>query len=89
MGHTDLWLDAIPAVAAAPNLYAELSYKQPHFIEGAIAALGAERCIFGSDVPFNDLRLELEKFAAASMDDRERALVGAGTLLSLLPAGGR
>jgi predicted TIM-barrel fold metal-dependent hydrolase len=85
MGHTDFWIDAIPAVAAAPNLYAELSYKQPHIIEAAIATLGPDRCVFGSDAPFNDLRLELEKFAAAVMDDRARELVGAGTLLSLLP----
>ena len=68
-----------------PNLYAELSYKQPHIIEAAIATLGPDRCVFGSDAPFNDLRLELEKFAAAVMDDRARELVGAGTLLSLLP----
>lgn len=85
MGHTDFWIDSIPAVAAAPNLYAEISYKQPHVIEDAVRTLGADRVVFGSDAPFNDLRLELEKFLAANLDDRERALVGAETLLALLP----
>ena len=84
MGHSDFWLDSIPAVAAAPNLYAELSYKQPHAIEAAVTTLGPKRCVFGSDAPFNDLRLELEKLAAAAMDEPARALVAAGTLLSLL-----
>lgn len=85
MGHSDFWIDSIPAVAGAPNVYAELSYKQPHTIEDAVRTLGAHRVVFGSDAPFNDLRLELEKFLAADLDDGSRALVAAGTLLSLLP----
>lgn len=85
MGHSDFWIDSIPAVAGAPNIYAELSYKQPHTIEDAIRVLGADRVVFGSDAPFNDLRLELEKFFAADLDDETRALVAAETLLSLLP----
>ncbi len=85
MGHTDFWIDAVPAAAAVPNIYAEISYKQPHIIEDAIAQLGPDRVVFGSDAPFNDLRLELEKFREADMDARARELVGAETLLSLLP----
>ena len=85
MGHSDFWIDAIPAVAAAPNIYAELSYKQPHTIEDAVRILGPDRVVFGSDAPFNDLRLELEKFFATDLDDDARELVAAGTLLSLLP----
>lgn len=85
MGHSDFWIDSIPAVAGAPNVYAEISYKQPHTIEDAVRTLGAHRVVFGSDAPFNDLRLELEKFLAADLDDESRALVAAGTLLSLLP----
>ena len=42
--------------------------------------------MFGSDAPFNDLRLEVEKFRAAELADRARELVGAETLLSLLPS---
>lgn len=85
LGHTDFWIDSIPSVAAAPNLYAEISYKQPHVIEEAVATLGAGRVVFGSDAPWNDLRLELEKFMAADLDDRAREQVAAETLLSLLP----
>lgn len=87
MGHTDFWIEAVPAVAASPNIYAEISYKQPHVIVDAITRLTAERVVFGSDAPFNDLRLEVEKFHAAELDDRARRLVGAENLLSLLPEG--
>ena len=86
MGHTDFWIEAVPAAAAAPNIYAEISYKQPHVIVDAVAQLGPERVVFGSDAPFNDLRLEVEKFRATELDDRARELVGAETLLSLLPS---
>lgn len=86
MGHTDFWIEAVPAAAAAPNIYAEISYKQPHVIVDAVTQLGPERVVFGSDAPFNDLRLEVEKFRAADLEDRARELVGAETLLSLLPS---
>jgi predicted TIM-barrel fold metal-dependent hydrolase len=87
MGHSDFWIDSIPAALAAPNIVAELSYKQPHVIVAAVAALGPERVVYGSDAPFNAMRLELEKFMEADLDDRQRELVAGETLLSLLPAG--
>jgi predicted TIM-barrel fold metal-dependent hydrolase len=86
MGHSDFWIEAVSAAAAAPNIYAEVSYKQPFVIVDAVAQLGAERVVFGSDAPFNDLRLEVEKFLEAELDDRARELVAAETLLSLLPS---
>jgi predicted TIM-barrel fold metal-dependent hydrolase len=87
MGHSDFWIDSIPAAEAAPNIFAEISYKQPHVIAAAVATLGAERVVYGSDAPFNSMRLELEKFMLADLTDRERELVAGETLLSLLPAG--
>ncbi len=86
MGHTDFWIEAVPAAAAVPNIYAEISYKQPHVIMDAVAQLGPGRVVFGSDAPFNDLRLEVEKLRETELDDRARELVGAETLLSLLPS---
>jgi predicted TIM-barrel fold metal-dependent hydrolase len=87
MGHSDFWIDAIPAAAGAPNIYADISYTQPHVISEAVATLGPERVVYSSDAPFNEMRLELEKFQVAGLDERERELVGAGTLISLLPPG--
>jgi len=87
MGHSDFWIDSIPAAVAAPNIFAEVSYKQPHVIVAAVAALGPERVVYGSDAPFNAMRLELEKFMEAGLTDRDRELVAGGTLLSLLPPG--
>lgn len=87
MGHSDFWIDSIPAAVAAPNVFAEISYKQPHVIREAVATLGADRVVYGSDAPFNAMRLELEKFTEVGLDEGERELVAAETLLSLLPAG--
>ncbi len=87
MGHSDFWIDSIPAAAIAANVFAEVSYKQPHAIREAVATLGAERVVYGSDAPFNAMRLELEKLREAGLADREQELVAAGTLLSLLPPG--
>jgi uncharacterized protein len=86
LGHSDFWIEAVPAAAAARNIYAEVSYKQPSVIVDAVAQLGADRVVYGSDTPFNDMRLEVEKFRAAELDERARELVGAETLLSLLPS---
>jgi predicted TIM-barrel fold metal-dependent hydrolase len=88
MGHTDFWIDAIPAALGAPNVYGEISYKQPHVIEDAVAALGPERVLFGSDAPRNDLGLEVQKFFAADLDEHARRLVGGENLLRLLGEGG-
>ena len=87
MGHTDFWIDSIPAALATPNIFAEISYKQPHVIIAAVAALGPERVVYGSDAPFNAMRLELEKLMAAELDERQLELVAGEKLLSLLPAG--
>lgn len=86
MGHSDFWIDAIPAALGAPNIYAEISYKQPHVIEDSVAQLGPERVLFGSDAPRNDLGLEVQKFLAADLDEHARTLVGGANLLRLLGA---
>jgi predicted TIM-barrel fold metal-dependent hydrolase len=87
LGHSDFWIEAIPAAAAAPNIYADISYTQPHVIAEAVATLGADRVVYGSDAPFNKMSLELDKLRQAGLDERSLELVGAGTILSLLPPG--
>lgn len=87
MGHSDFWIDAIPAAVAAPNILVEVSYKTPTAIAAAVATLGADRVLYGSDTPFNEMRLELDKFMLADLDPREQERVAGGALLSILPAG--
>jgi hypothetical protein len=45
---------------------------------------GPERVVFGSDAPWADLGAEVEKVAAAGLDDDELAAVFAGTAAGLL-----
>lgn len=84
MGHSDFWLDAMPAALGAPNIVAEISYKQPLAIREAVTRLGAHRVVFGSDAPHNDLGLEVRKFRLTDLTQEERTLVGGLTLLRIL-----
>ena len=83
MGHSDFWIDAVPAALGADNVWVELSYKAPHTIEQAVRELGPERVLFGSDAPLNDLGLELAKLAATDLDAHARRLVAGESALAL------
>lgn len=83
-GHSDLWLDVIPAMGWASNLWLEVSYKATHVIREYVDLLGADRVLFGSDAPLNDQGLELTKLRNAGLEpDAFRAVSGAN-LLGLL-----
>lgn len=84
MGHSDFWRDAIPAALGAPNIVAEISYKQPAVIRDAVERLGAGRVVFGSDTPYNDLGLEVVKLRAAELAEPAVSAVAGGTLLRIL-----
>lgn len=83
-GRTDFSLDLLPALTTAPNLVAETAYNGASLIAGLVAALGAGRVLFSSDVPFNDLALELERVGRAGLADADRAAVLGGTAATLL-----
>lgn len=63
---------------------AETAYNGASLIAGLVAALGAGRVLFSSDVPFNDLALELERVGQAGLGDADRAAVLGGTAATLL-----
>jgi predicted TIM-barrel fold metal-dependent hydrolase len=80
MGHngaTDFWLDAVPALHRASNLYADTAYAFPDLgLEGLIRdpRVGPERIVFTSDAPFAQASLELDRIRDLDVDGAGRAL---------------
>jgi predicted TIM-barrel fold metal-dependent hydrolase len=82
-GHSDFWIDVLPAAMSAPNIWLETSYKSPHVIGEYVAALGPGRVLFGSDSPRNDMALELAKVMGANLDQDRLDSVASGTARDL------
>jgi len=57
-----------------PNVYIDTSGSQPDagFMEFAVAQLGAERILFGSDAPIRDYSVQLAKVTGAKIPDAAR-----------------
>ena len=71
-----------------PNVYMDTSGSQPDagFIEYAVAKIGAERILFGSDVPIRDYATQLAKVTGAAIPAEAKELIlgaNAARLLNL------
>jgi predicted TIM-barrel fold metal-dependent hydrolase len=64
---------AVVAAEVCPNIVLETSWTAPHDLRRAIATLGAERVLFGSDLHFN-AGLELAKYRWLELPDADLAL---------------
>ena len=84
MGSTDFWLDAIPAAQQAENIYLDTSWCLPDKVTRAIAAVGADRVLFGTDSPLSTLRLEMGCRRATEWTKEVRDQVMGGNVLRLL-----
>jgi predicted TIM-barrel fold metal-dependent hydrolase len=73
----DAWREAIEAAQHRPNLYLDFALSSPERgrIERAIAALGPERVMFGSDATLFDPLYMLSCFAEADIADGDRPIV--------------
>lgn len=80
------WNRAIMAAQKFPNLYLDTTSStiDSGFVEAAINQVGAERVIFGTDMPLLDPYVQRAKIAAARIDDRAKALVMGGNILRLM-----
>jgi uncharacterized protein len=74
------------ALESAPNLHVNGAgmYRQD-WLEGTIAAVGAERVLFASLAPVFDQRLELARLLEAPLSADDRQLVLAGNAMRLFP----
>jgi uncharacterized protein len=88
LGHMGGYLhvdDAIRAAERQPNLYLETSaMPYPGKIADAVARVGADRVLFGSDGPGCNPALEVEKVRLAGLAPPDEAAVLGGTAATLL-----
>lgn len=80
------WNRAIMAARKFPNLYLETASStiDTGFLEAAVAALGPEKIIFGTDTPLLDPYTQLAKIAESKISDEARALIMGGNILRLM-----
>ena len=77
---------AIAVAQAHPNVYLDLSgsFITGWWITRLVRAVGADRVIFSSDIPFIDLRYGLGRVLFADLAPAEKALVLGGNIRRLL-----
>jgi predicted TIM-barrel fold metal-dependent hydrolase len=80
------WLGAIAVARQYSNIYLETSTSSTDFdsIETAVALLGAERIVFGSDWPIFHHEFALARVRETSLSPEEQALILGGNLRRLL-----
>ena len=68
---------AIAAARARPNFYLETcsTFRTPGVVEELVSKAGADRVLFGSDVPLMDPRPQLGKIITADIDAEAKRLV--------------
>jgi predicted TIM-barrel fold metal-dependent hydrolase len=64
-------------IADLPNVWVDTSGSQPDagFVEYAVAHLGAERILFGSDMPIRDYGAQMAKITGAAITDDDKARI--------------
>ena len=69
-----------------PNVVVDTSGAQPHagLVEYAVAELGAERVVFGSDWPIRDFAVQRARVDGANLTGAQRSLILGGTMERLL-----
>ena len=68
---------AIEAARAHDNVFLETcsTNRQTRFIEDLVQGAGAEKVLFGSDVPLMDPRVQIGKILCASISDEQKRMV--------------
>lgn len=80
------WNRAIMIAAKHPNLYLDTacSTVDAGFVAACIRTLGAQKVIFGTDIPLLDPWPQLEKLRQVDVSDEDRALLMGGNILRLM-----
>lgn len=90
LGHSGVtWRGYEQAIAVArqvPNVYLDITGSQSHrtVLERCAAAIGAERILFGSDMPFLEAAMPLGRVLAADLPDAAKELILRGNFHRLL-----
>jgi predicted TIM-barrel fold metal-dependent hydrolase len=75
--------DFLEAFKDRENVYFDTALADRDTILEFVKSIGAERILFGSDVPFGTMRSELRKVIALDISEEERSLILSGNLKRL------
>lgn len=80
------WNRAIIVARRFPNLYLDTASStiDTGFVEACVAALGADRIIFGTDIPLLDPAPQLAKIRETRLSNDDRTLLMGGNILRLM-----
>ena len=80
------WHRAVVVAKRHPNLLLDTASSQIDngMLEWAVAELGPEKILYGSDMPLLDPFTQMAKVTGAELDDRAKALILGGNLQRLL-----
>jgi len=85
MGGTFFWEDALRVAQKYPNIYLEPSGNPlPDIIQKAVRAVGAERVVFGTDMPAIHPKVERYKLDNADLTPEEKELVCSRNIARLM-----
>ncbi len=76
-------LDFLKAFRHNENVYFDTALGSSDTIFEFVRAIGPERVLFGSDVPFGTMRSELAKITGLSLSDKDKELVVSGNVIRL------
>lgn len=66
------------------NVYFDTSLSNPQILQAFIEEVGAERLLFGSDIPFGNMKTELGKILSLNLEDKALELITGGNAERLL-----
>jgi len=80
------WFRAIEVARHYPNIYLDTASSQSDmgYLEAMVAGVGADRVIFGTDMPLIDPFFGYAKVAGAELSEEEKALIFGGNILRLI-----
>ncbi len=77
-------LDFLAAFKKHEHVFFDTALAQPQTIQRFVQEIGAERVIFGSDIPFGAMKAELQKVLSLRIGDREREAILGGNIRRLI-----
>ncbi len=79
-----LYEDAILVARWFENIFLETSFRSPRDIKRAVDRVGAERVVYGSDMPFGIPEIEMMKIRLCEISQKEKELVIGRNMARLL-----
>lgn len=76
-------LEFLAAFKKNEHVFFDTALATPQTIGRFVREVGAERILFGSDIPFGTMKAELQKVLSLAIDDREREAILGGNLRRL------